>query len=148
MAPCAHARPRPLPLPGVVRPRPWRAAPAGALPPRPAWSRLGVVVEPSHSVPAWPRCLLAAHAQLGPGVRAARSRRISAALRARGALARLAVPSARSSTPRRAHLPLATRLPPPLYFMRVDHVIYINKWKLNSEIDYVSYFMYFISDLV
>jgi hypothetical protein len=37
------------------------------------------------------------------------------------------------------HLPLATRLPP-VYFICVDHVIYINKWKLNSEIDYISYF--------
>jgi hypothetical protein len=46
-----------------------------------------------------------------------------------GALARLTVPSARSSTPRCAHLPLATRLPPspPMYFMCVDHVIYINE---------------------
>jgi hypothetical protein len=34
---------------------------------------------------------------------------------ARGALARLAVPSARSSTPRRARLPLATRLPPRVF---------------------------------
>jgi hypothetical protein len=57
----------------------------------------------------------------------ARSWHVSVALRVRGALARLVVPSARSSTP-------------PIYFMCVDHVIYINKWKLNSEIDYVSYF--------
>ena len=53
----------------------------------------------------------------------------------RGALARLAVPLARLSTPSgRARLP-------PMYFMRAKHVVYINKWKLNLEIGYVSYFM-------
>jgi hypothetical protein len=53
---------------------------------------------------------------------------------ARVALARHAVPSARSSTPRRARLP-------PVYSMRSDRVIYINTWKLDLEIVYVSYFM-------
>jgi hypothetical protein len=53
---------------------------------------------------------------------------------ARGALARLAVPPARSSTPRHARLP-------PVYFMRANHVVHINKWKLNLKISYVSYFM-------
>jgi hypothetical protein len=28
-----------------------------------------------------------------------------------------------------------------VYFMRAKHVIHINKWKLNLEIGYVSYFM-------
>jgi hypothetical protein len=48
-APCARARPQPQPLPlhSAVRPRPWRAAPARALPPRPTRSQSGVVVAPS-----------------------------------------------------------------------------------------------------
>jgi hypothetical protein len=91
-----------------------------------------------------------AHAQRGPGLarlRLARPRcpcvarpvrdvsaRPVRARGVRGALAWLAVPSTRSSTPRRACLP-------PVYSMHSDHVMYINKWKLNSEIDYVSYFM-------
>jgi hypothetical protein len=29
----------------------------------------------------------------------------------------------------------------PLYFMHVDHVIYINEMELYSEIDHVSYLM-------
>jgi hypothetical protein len=57
---------------------------------------------------------------------------------ARGALARLAVPSVSSSTPRRTRLP---PLPPPVYPMRSDRVISINKWKLDLGIGYVSYFM-------
>jgi hypothetical protein len=57
---------------------------------------------------------------------------------ARGALARLTVPSACSSTPGRARLPPP---PPPVYFMRANHVVHINKWKLDLEIGYVSYFM-------
>jgi hypothetical protein len=165
--PCARARPRPRPLPGAVRPRPWHATPARALPPRPARSRPDVVVAPSlgAAVACSPLRGLelgqrAARA-FGPGVAplpargacAARPRRARGSFAAcqrglaracsrgaRSALVRLAVPSTRSSTPRRARLPLATRLPPLVYFMRVDHVIYINKWKLNSEIDYVSYF--------
>jgi hypothetical protein len=32
--------------------------------------------------------------------------------------------------------------------MRSDRVIYINKWKLNLEIGYVSYFMLLIIHLV
>jgi hypothetical protein len=81
---------------------------------------------------------------------ATRSRRVSAALRARvlawcarcvGA-ARLALGAMRSALPRsrRARLPLATRLPP-VYFMRVDDVIYVNEMELYSEIDHISYLM-------
>jgi hypothetical protein len=48
----------------------------------------------------------------------------------------------RSALPRsrRARLPLATRLPP-VYFMRVDDVIYVNEMELYSEIDHISYLM-------
>jgi hypothetical protein len=28
-----------------------------------------------------------------------------------------------------------------VYFIRAKHVIHINKWKLNLEMGYVSYFM-------
>jgi hypothetical protein len=163
-APCARARPRlrprPLPLPGarplrarsrLVRRGPgpawsWRPHSARPRPARPcaalSSARCAYGARPARSVLAWPRCLLAARsatrAQLGPGVRAARSWRVSATLRARARVVH-AVLWHGSPCPRRARLPLATRLPP-VYFMRVDHVIYINKWKLNSEIDYVSYF--------
>jgi hypothetical protein len=83
-------------------------------------------------------------AQLGPGVRAARSRHVSTRACSRGALgalARLAVPSARSYTPRHARLPLATYLPPPCNLCALITLFLLIKWKLNSEIDYVSYFM-------
>jgi hypothetical protein len=48
---------------------------------------------------------------------------------ARGVLARLAVPSTRSASPRsrRARLPQATRLPLTVYFMRINHIVYINE---------------------
>jgi hypothetical protein len=51
-------------------------------------------------------------------------------------MARLVVPSTRSvlSRSRRARLP-------PVYFLRVDHVIYINEMELYSKIDHVSYLM-------
>jgi hypothetical protein len=48
----------------------------------------------------------------------------------RSDLVRLAVPSARRVAPcheRRARLPLATRLPLPVYSMRIGHVVYINE---------------------
>jgi hypothetical protein len=112
---------------------------------RATWSSVGtrVVRRPS----ARPRCLLAARgaarAQLGPGVRAARLRRVSVALRARmlvwcarcfgaarralGATRSALSRAARSSTPRRARLPLATRLPLTVYFMRINHIVYINE---------------------
>jgi hypothetical protein len=78
-------------------PSPWRAPllgvarPPGARPcaarPRPGAALARVAAVPLRCVPPCP--------WLGLGVRAIRSRRVSAALRARGALARLAVPSAR-----------------------------------------------------
>jgi hypothetical protein len=46
-------------------------------------------------------------------------------------------PSATRSAPPcswRAHLHLATRLPPPMYFMHVDHVIYINEIELYLKL--------------
>jgi hypothetical protein len=54
---------------------------------------------------------------------------------ARGALARLAVPSG-------AHLPLDVLVYPPLCIPCIVITLFISmKWKLNSEIDYISYFM-------
>jgi hypothetical protein len=82
----------------------------------------------------------AARAQLGPSVCATRSRRVSVALRAHARVVRAVLwhgsscPPARSSTPGHARLP-------PVYLMRAKHVIHINKWKLNLEIGYFSYFM-------
>jgi hypothetical protein len=100
------------------------------------------------SASAWPRArppappCYAACARLGPSVCAARSRRVSSTLRARmlawcaqcfGAARRAlgatrSVPSrvTCSSTPRHARLPLATRLPLPMYSMHSDHAIYTN----------------------
>jgi hypothetical protein len=75
--------------------------------------------------------------QLGPGVCATRSRRVSAALRAH---ARVVLWHG-SRCPRRARLPLDVPVYPPVYFMRAKHVIDINKWKLNLEVGYVSNFM-------
>jgi hypothetical protein len=91
------ARPRPLPLPGAVRPR--RAAPAHALPSRPAWSCRPRSARPQPARPCTtlssasafgpgvaPLPLVARSAtcaQLGPDVCAARSRHVSAALHVR-----------------------------------------------------------------
>jgi hypothetical protein len=74
-------------------------------------------------VPLSPAVRNTARAQLGPGVCATRSRRVSAVVRVRarvvhGALARLAVPLARLSTPQ--DVPVYP--PPPMYSMRSDRV--------------------------
>jgi hypothetical protein len=79
----------------------------------------------------------ATRAQLGPDVCAARSRHVSAALRAR----LLTWCALCFGTARLALGALVYPPPPPVHSMRSDRVIYINKWKLNLEIDYVSYFM-------
>jgi hypothetical protein len=54
-----------------------------------------------------------------------------------------AVPWRGSSCPRRVASCLVRDVPvyPPVYFLRVDHVIYINEMELYSEIDHVSYLM-------
>jgi hypothetical protein len=135
----ASAQPRPARSPPTRPPRPARGpialgpVPASArLPspdaaPRPDAARPLPLhgVAPAHRGPGPARLRLA---RLGPGVCAARSRRVSAALRARvlawcaqcfGAACR-ALGATRSvlsrvtcpSTPRRARLPLATHLPP------------------------------------
>jgi hypothetical protein len=115
------ARPPPSPLPAVGSARPSRPPPFS--PPRCGPNRRGLELGPAclwraalSSASARPRAVglgmaplssvacNAARAQLGPGVCATRSRRVSAAVRVRarvvhGALARLAVPLARLSTP-------------------------------------------------
>jgi hypothetical protein len=161
--------------PSQRAPLPWRARPAPSRLTRPCLrihggaspllARHGAfpvrrVRDAARSAPARPRYLLAARsaarAQLGPGVRAARSRRVSAALRARvlawcawwfgtarralGATRSILSRVACSSTPRRARLPLATCLPPCILCIMITLFI-LMKWKLNSEINYVSYFM-------
>jgi hypothetical protein len=68
----------------------------------------------------------AARARLGPGVCAARPRRVSAALRARARVVRTVLWHG-SSCPRRARLPLDVPVYPPVYSMRSDRIIYINK---------------------
>jgi hypothetical protein len=154
--PSASARPRrPAPVPvarrgGAARrpapPRPVRGpgsppAPACPVPPAsacpaPARRSRGV----SASACLWRAALSSANARTAQSAPAcARPVRYASVRRACsrgacGALARLAMPSACSSTPRRARLP-------PVYPMRSDRVIYINKWKLDLEIGYVSYFM-------
>jgi hypothetical protein len=110
--PLFAARGPPPPMPGTCDPA--RSVP-GPTPAQPRCLR-------SAFSPAWPRCLLAVHVQLGPGVRVARSRHVSmlvrcgwcfgAACRALGATHRVPSRVTCSSTPRHAHLPLATRLPP------------------------------------
>jgi hypothetical protein len=132
--PCpGPTRPRVRPASAWSAARPWRPgavptrhAPASARPPAPSRRRRGApaqrgpgparlrLARPRCPCVARPRCLLAAcsaaRARPGPGVCVIRSRRVSAALRtharvARGALAWLAVPSARSSTLTHARLP-------------------------------------------
>jgi hypothetical protein len=161
--------PRPVPARPPLLARPRQRGPAARLfrrVPGAARPQLGVVGPrrslaacAARSALARPHCLLAARsvarAWLGPGVRAARSRRVSVALRARVlawcarcfGMAHRALGMTHSflsrvtcsSTPRLARLPLATCLPP-MYFMHIDHVV-LMKWKLNSKIDYISYFM-------
>jgi hypothetical protein len=136
--PCARSLPRPgvAWYPYVARPRPGVAS-----------ARAAAV--PLHGVAPCPR--------LGPGVCATRSRHVSVALRAPmlawctqcfgagrrvlgapcSVLSRVTCPS----TPRRACLPLATRLPPPpsCILCVLITLFILMKWKLNSEIDYVNY---------
>jgi hypothetical protein len=134
------------PRPGAAQ-RPWSARPCPrrpplARPPLPARIRGLARSAPgaARSAPARLRYLLAARsaarARLGPGVCAARSRRVSAALRERcfgaarhilGATRSVLTRVTCSSTPRLACLPLATRLPLPVYFMRIGHVVHINE---------------------
>jgi hypothetical protein len=84
----------------------------------------------------------AARARLGPGVCVARPRRVSAALRARAHMER-AVLWHGSPCPLCVRLPLGVPVypPSPVYFMCANHVVHINKWKLDLEIGYVSYIM-------
>jgi hypothetical protein len=85
------------------------------------------------SASAWPR---AVGLGMAPLPLAARARVVRAVLWHGSSC-----PPACSSTPGRARLPLDVPVYPPMYFMRAKHVVYINKWKLNLEIGYVSYFM-------
>jgi hypothetical protein len=105
---------RALPLPGAA---------LSSVSARPRTVGLGVAPLP-----------LAARARLGPSATRQRGPARRCSRGARGALARLSVSSACSSTPRRTCLP-------PVYPMHSDRVISINKWKLDLEIGYVSYFM-------
>jgi hypothetical protein len=152
-APCPGAHPHPAQPPHPSAP-PCVASPARPCsPPRcgpcAAQPRHGVASARAAAVPLRGEapCL-----RLGPGVCTTRLRRVSAALRAlvlawcvrRLGAVRCAHDATRSALPhsRRARLPLATRLPPPpVYFMRVDHVIYIDEMELYSEIDHISYLM-------
>jgi hypothetical protein len=74
------------------------------------------------------------------GACAARPRRVRGFARARAHVVR-AVLWHGSPCPRCARLPLDVLVYPPVYSMRANHVVHINKWKLNLEIGYVSYFM-------
>jgi hypothetical protein len=135
--------------PGSLRPRPWRArgsAPSlRAVPPCAAWCPCAARPRPgvaSAHAAAVPLRGAAPCPRLGPGVCATRSWCVSAALRVRAfawcaqcfGVARRVLGATRSvllrvtcpSTPRRVRLPLATCLPP-VYFMHVDHIIYINE---------------------
>jgi hypothetical protein len=138
----ASARLSPLdaaPCPDAASP--WRG-PGPALArrgPCAVWPRPGAASARAAAVPL----RSTARARLGSGVCATRSRRVSAALRVRVlawcaqcfGVARRAFGATRSalsratcsSTPRRARLTLATRLPLSVYSMRSDHVIYINE---------------------
>jgi hypothetical protein len=98
----------PLPLPGAAP----RCCPAARCvrDSAPACARLvrGVSARPCVRVLAWcAQCFGVARHALGA---------------TRSVLSRVTCPS----TPRHARLPLATRLPP-MYVMRIDHVIYINE---------------------
>jgi hypothetical protein len=142
--PARGARPCSGALPAPGSPAPPCASLASVRPgcsPVPARSRCGAPAAWRGRPPAWPRCLLATRsttrARLGPGVRAIRLWHVSAALRAcmlvwsaqcLGA-ARCALGATRSASPRsrRARLPLATRLPLTVYFMRINHIVYINE---------------------
>jgi hypothetical protein len=124
-----------LPCPCPVRP--CHVRPSAAL----SSARRAYGAWPRVRPPTLPRCT--AYALLGPGVCVARPRRVSVALRAHvltwcarciGAARRAfgltlsALSWATcSSTPRRAHLPLATRLPLPMYSMCFGHLVYINE---------------------
>jgi hypothetical protein len=106
--------------------------PGAAWHPCAAWPRPGVASARAAAVPL----RSAAHAWLVRGASARPCAHVLAWCAQCFGAARRALDTTRSvlsrvtcsSTPRRACLPLATRLPPPPeYFMRVDHVICINE---------------------
>jgi hypothetical protein len=120
---------RPPPQRGSLRARPWHAAPC----PGAAWplrstapARCGLGSR-GRGAPAWRAPLPVAkprHAACSPGA-------------TRSAPPHMRLP------PRRARLFLATHLPPPpppCTLCALVTLFILMKWKLNSEIDYVSYF--------
>jgi hypothetical protein len=153
-APCARARPS-LPRRGAqpgARPSPYAARGGAAWHARPCSRRHACARPPRRAPPLplrglelGPACLWRAAPGAVPlsGVCVARPWRVSAVLRVRvlawcaqcfgtahralGATRSALSRATCSSTPRRARLPLATRLPLPVYSMHSDHVIYINE---------------------